>query len=474
MNQLSLSLIATAALAAAAAAQAPQFLLTYSQPEATVSGSGGTALGQLLPNEIHYVNFTIPCSAVSAEKWMPRTCTHVMAGDEDGDGVYFESSLLGRIDGLMTTANWTSPIGGDTQRSVYYSPSQPMGTNVSGAPGLRPGDIGRIVRLGAADGQVQHFITQELLNNALGLPAAYAIDIDACAFQPNYGLFFSVDDDVLAMTMCGPMLIRDGDVLCLPGGTMSYTGDLRVAATMPNSAVVVYNEAQMNVFTANAQVADRFGACLTSVGDVESLEMDLFGPTSTITPCPGVTVPVPNLYYSCETGTGASLLQIAGGGSIVPTPCGLAGTPCASGGPTWGPQMGVRPTSTTTGAASFVNAIANTRVCTHTLEPQQHVVFGPAPPVQVDYNNPFVLSLVLIELVPAFVPPSAPAFPFSPTCFPDLYAPSIIPWLPVGTGFGSFATPAFPPAFTGKVLFQGVGFSTGTFELSTPAVIDVL
>jgi hypothetical protein len=474
MNQLSLSLIATAALAAATTAQAPTFLLTYSQPEMTNSGSGGTVLGQLLPNEIAYVDFTVPCALASAEKWMPRTCTHVMAGDEDGDGVLFENNLLGRIDALVTTANWTSPVGGDTQRSIYYSPSQPMGTTISGGPGLRPGDIGRIVRIGAADGQVQHFITQELLNNALGLPPAYAIDIDAAAFQPNYGLFFSVDADVIAMTMCGPMMIRDGDVLCLPGGTMGYTSDLRVAATTPNSAVVVYSEAQMNVFTANAQVTDRFGACVTTVGDVESLEMDLFGPTLTLTPCPGVTVPVPNLYYSCENGTGASLLQIAGGGSIVPTPCGLAGTPCSSGGPTFGPQMGVRPASTTTGVASFVNALANTRVCTHTLEPQQHVVFSPAPPVQVDYNNPFVLSLILIELVSPVVPASVPAFPFSPTCFPDLYAPSIISWTPVGPGFGSFPTPAFPAAFTGKVLFQGVGFSTGTFELSTPAVIDVL
>ena len=96
-----------------------------------------------------------------------------------------------------------------------------------------------------------------------------------------------------------------------------------------------------------------------------------------------------------------------------------------------------------------------------------------APPVQVDYNNPFVLSLVLIELVPPFVPPSVPAFGFSPTCFPDLYAPSITPHTAVGPGFGSFAMPAFPAAFFGKVLFQGVGFSSGTFEFSTPAVLDV-
>ncbi|MCK5944530.1 MAG: hypothetical protein KAI24_21255, partial [Planctomycetes bacterium] len=318
MNQLSLSIFAAATLAAVGTAQAPTFLLTYSQPEFNNSGSGGTVLGQLRPNEISYLDFTVPCTTVSAEKWMPRTCTHVMAGDEDGDGVYFENNLLGSIDALMSTANWTSPVGGDTQRSIYYSPATPMGTNISGAPGLRAGDVGRIVRIGGGDGQVQHFVTQEQINNALGLPPAYAIDIDAVAFQPNYGLFFSVDADVPGMTVCGPTIIRDGDVLCLPGGSLGYTADLRIAWTTPNSAVRVYTEAQMNVFTANAQVTDRFGACVTTVEDVESLEMDLFGPTTTIVPCPGYTVPVPNLYYSCENGTGASLLQTAGGGSIVP------------------------------------------------------------------------------------------------------------------------------------------------------------
>ena len=475
MNKLSLTLLSTAALSTTAFAQLPAYMTTFSQAENSASGSGGTVLGNLLPNEITVLEFNSACFA-SSEKWLPRTCTHTMAGDENADGNFFNPGILGGIDALLTTATYTSPIGGDTQRSVYYSPEVAMGTNISGAPGLRPGDIGRINRVGFSDGQIEYFITQEQFNNALGLPPAYPINIDAACFQPNFGLFFSVDADVPAMTVCGPTLIRDGDVLCLPGGAMTYTGNLTVATTMPNSAVRVYTENQMNVMTANAMVADRFGGCLTTVGDIESLEMDLAGPTTTITPCPGLTLFIPTLIYSCETGTGASLLETSGGGSIHNTPCGPAGTWCGTGSPTMGPQMGVRPASLTVGAASHINALTSARGCRHVLEPQSPVVTGPAPmgATMIDYYNPFVLSLILVELVPPTVPGSVPALPFSPTCFPDLYTPSITPWMPVGPGYGSFPMLGIPAAFTGKVLFQGVGFSTGTFELSTPAVIDII
>ncbi|HEB53353.1 MAG TPA: hypothetical protein ENI87_08880 [bacterium] len=478
MNHSTLSLLSAVAIGGALFAQNPSFVLTFSQPENTLSGSGGTVLGTLRPNEIDTVSFFGPCTTLSAEKWMPRTCAHTMAGDADGDGIYFQNSIFGSIDALLSTSALAGIVPLDTQRSIYWSPSVAMGTAVSGVPGLRPGDVGRINRVGGSEGQVVHFITQEQVNNALGLPPSYAIDVDAIAFQPNYGVFFSIDVDVPAMTVCGPTLVRDGDVLCLPPASLGYTTDLRIASTTPNSAVVAYSEAQMNAFTANAQVTDRFGVCLTAVGDVEALEIDLFGPTVTVVPCPGVVVLVPNLIFASENGTGGSLLETASGGVIHNNLCGPVGTPCGFG-PTFGPQIGIRPASTTTGAASHVNALAGTRVCTHVLEPQSHVMTSPAPAGanMVAYNNPFVLSLILIQLPPSTslpVPMSIPVPPWSQNCFPDLYAPSIFPWMPVGPGFGTFPTPAIPAGWTGKILFQGVGFASASFELSTPTVIDVL
>jgi hypothetical protein len=478
MTKLTISLLSAAVLSSTAIAQLPGYMTTYSQTEGSVSGSGGTVLGTLRPNEINVLDFNAVCMT-SAEKWLPRTCAHVMAGDEDGNGVYFKNNIFGNIDALMSTANWTTPIGADTQRSIYYSPAVAMGTTISGAPGLRPGDVGRIVRIGAADGQVEYFIRQEQFNQALGLPAWYAIDIDAITFQPNYGVFFSVDADVPAMTVCGPTLVRDGDILCLPPWSLTFNPDMSIATTAVNSAVVVYTEAQMDVMTSNAMVLDRFGVCLTAVGDIEALEMDLMAPPTTIVPCPGMILPVPNLVYSCENGTGASLLETSGLGSIHNTPCGPAGAPCTSLLPTMGPQMGIRPASAAIGAASYVNALCATRACRHVLEPQQHVmpVFPAGAPMganMIDYYNPFVLSLILVQIAPPTVPSSVPAFPFSQQCFPDLYTPLLIGWAPVGPGYGSFPMVGIPAGWMGKVLYQGVGFGAGTFELSTPTVIDVL
>ena len=299
MHPLSSALLSAATLTTAISAQLPSYMTTYSQPEASASGSGGTALSTLRPNEIHTLEFNSACM-LSAEKWLPRTCTQVMAGDEDADGLFFHPNVLDRIDALVSIASWASPTGGDTQRSIYFSPNAAMGTAISGGPGLRPGDVGRIVKIGGAEGQVQYFLRQEQVNQALGLPPSYPINIDAIAFQPNYGVFFSIDTDVLAVTACGPTLIRDGDVLCLPPGFTSYAPNLTIASTAPSSALVAYSEAQMDMMTANALVADRFGACVTTVGDIKSLEIDLAGPSTVVSPCPGISLLVPNLVYSCE------------------------------------------------------------------------------------------------------------------------------------------------------------------------------
>jgi len=99
-----------------------------------------------------------------------------------------------------------------------------------------------------------------------------------------------------------------------------------------------------------------------------------------------------------------------------------------------------------------------------------------APPGanNIDYANPFILDFILIALVPPNVPGSITVAPgFSARCFPDLYVTPINVWTTVGPGWGSFPMPAIPPMWTGKVLFQGVGLATGSFELSTPTVIDV-
>lgn len=470
MNHLTLSIAAAAAFAASASAQSQSLLMTFSQAQQSLSTSGGTVLGNLLPNEIHHVDYFGPCSAVSAEKWMPRTAEHVMAGDENGDGQFYRTNLFGQIDGLLAMPDPLTGLPTSNQRDIFWSPTAPMQLAISALP-FRPGDVGRL----NAGGQVQHFMSQEQFNMSLGLPPGYGIDIDAIAFQPNFGVYFSVDVNVAATTACGPMLVRDGDVLCIPTSQLMFNTDMTIFSVVPNSAVVVYNEATMNAFTAAAQVTDRFGACLTAVGDVESLEIDLAGPVNTIVPCPGWTLTVPNLLYSSENGTGASVLETAGGGAIRNSTCGPMGTSCGFG-PTLGFQVGIQPFSGNIGAPSYVNALADTRTCRFVLEPQQHVMTVPlGAPLgfnNIDYYCPFPIGLSFIQLTSPPVPFSVPAFPFSLNCFPDLYTTSLIPWQPIGPGFGSFPSVAIPPAWSGKVLYQAVGFG-GSWELSTPAVVDV-
>lgn len=463
----SLLSLSTAALLSA---QGGDLLFTTSQPERTLSGSGGTVLHDLHPNEIVGLQ-TFPCPS-RAEKWSPRSCFHTMAGDEDGDGDYWEPGLMGAIDALLITTNAAGTAGTTNQRRVWYSPSVPLGTVVSGGPGLRPGDIGRIVRNAAGDGRVEHFIRREHINLALGLPLTTPIDVDAAAFGPNHGLFLSLDADVMASPCGGPVLLRDGDVFCLPISAITWSGSGTVAGVLPSSAVVVYTEAQMDLFVANAQVTDRFGTCVTQVVDVEALEIDWQNPGTTMVPgCTGTAVFVPNFLFTAETLTGGAVLTTAFGGQIHNNGCMPLGRSCGFG-PTLGNQIGLLPPSTTVGIPSHVTALASTRVFTYTAEakvPQIPVLSA----AQVDFNTPGLMTWVFLTFAPTgvgAVPTSSP-FPFGLLGFPDLHpVPTFMTTIP-----GGFATYTSPPVpWPCKLLFQGVTITAASIlELSTPTLVEV-
>jgi hypothetical protein len=470
------------ALTVLAPAQSREGLISFSQTETTLSGSGGTVLAQLRPNETAVLEWgtTAGCASLSAEKWAPRTCYHTLAGDENGDGVFFAPGLFGSVDALVETVPPGS-TGIQSQRTVFWSVSAAMGVSIALNP-FRPGDVARIVRAGPGDGQVQYFMRQEQFNQALGLPLATPIDVDAIAFSPQFGVFFSLDANVMANTACGPVLVEDGAVVAIPPAALAYTPDLRIAAVAPNSAIVILTEAAIDAMVVNAQVTDRFGACLTNAVDLEALELSFGGAITTWTGCTAaMPVFAPPLVFAVETGTGASLLTTTGGGQIWNGPCSPMGRSCGTG-PTLGLQSGVRPPAAAVGVASHVNAFALAHTNRYVLEPQNHVlpVFpagAPAASTMIDVGSPFPWNLVFAEIVPPTVAPSLPAFPFSQLFFPDVYVPSLFFYLaaPTAGGWSTFPMPAIPPGFTGKVLFQSVGFSAaGTIELSTPTVIDVM
>lgn len=483
MSTASIRLLAPFALCAAVAAQFQEGLITFSAPEQTLSGSGGTVLRALRPNETNVIEWgtTSLCASLSAEKWAPRTAYGTMAGDENADGLLNNPTLFGSVDALVSTMN-AAGSGWQNQRTVFWSVSAPMGNAVSAQP-FRPGDVARIVRTPLfIDGQVEHFMRMEQFNQSLGLPLLTPIDVDAIAFNPQFGVFFSLDADIVCNTACGPMLVQDGAVICVPTTALTYTPDMRIAAVAPNSAIVVLSEPQIDAMTLNAGVTNRFGACLTNAIDLESLEFDLSSPVTPWFGCTaGLAVFSTQLIFSVETGTGASLLTTNGGGQIWNGPCSPMGRPCGSG-PTLGIQSGVRPVSGNIGCVSYVNAFLLEHTNRYVLEPQNHVltVFpagAPAGSTNIDVGSPFPFNFVFVEVVSPIVPASLPAFPFSQMFFPDLYATSLTFYTTTTAvgGFGSFPMPAIPPGFSGKVLFQSVGISTaGTFELSTPAVLDVM
>ena len=168
--------LAAFAIAAATAAQGRNGLIAFSQPEFTLSGSGGTSLQQLRPNETAVLAWgtTAACAGLSAEKWAPRAVYSTMAGDDNADGLINNATLFGSVDALVATVA-PNPIGWQNQRSVFWSVSAPMGNAVSASP-FRPGDVARIVRdAGGMDGQVEYFMTREQFNTAL----AFAVRLPA-------------------------------------------------------------------------------------------------------------------------------------------------------------------------------------------------------------------------------------------------------------------------------------------------------
>ncbi|MBX3462147.1 MAG: hypothetical protein KF830_03175 [Planctomycetes bacterium] len=471
-------------LCAAAAAQGgPDFLLTYSQPEITLSGSAGTVLRFLHPNEIaHLERSAGPCSSLSAEKWAPRTCFHTMAGDEDGDAQWWEPGLFGSIDALMEGPPLSPVLGGSSARTVFYSPSVAMGTVLSGAPGLRPGDVGRIVRDASLnEGQVEYFMRQEQFNLAMGLPPATPIDVDAIAFAPGLGVYYSLDQDTPIFSACGPAFAQDGAILCIPDWAITYNPNWTVAAVMPNSAVIVYSEAQVDAMVVNAQITDRFGNCITSAIDLESLEIDWNGTMSAFVGCAGIAVQVPDLLFSTETMTGAGLCTTALGGQIYTGSCVPSARSCGFG-PTLGAQMGVQPTSSSLGAPSYVNALTITRSVRYSMEPQQHVVNVPAGGLpfgsqMVDISSPFPINFVFWTPATSVAGTATASFTMPlalPLCFPDFYPwPNYHTFAITAGGFASWPMLPIPAGFVGNVLFQSVALTTfNTWELSTPITIE--
>ncbi|GAB4137802.1 MAG: hypothetical protein Fur0037_03130 [Planctomycetota bacterium] len=450
---------------------AQDYLFTTTLPEETASGSGGTFLRHIHPNEIAHLS-ALPCPN-SAEKWAPRTMFHTQAGDEDGDDSYWEPSLFSKIDALVAT--WANnPLGLSNQRTVYYSVAAPMGTMVSGPPGLRPGDVARIARIGTSDGMVDYFFRAEDVQASLGLPPTpLIVDVDACASDQNLGVFFSIESDqVCPLCTSGTTLVRDGDVLFVPSGAISWTTAGTVGSVAPGSAVVLHSEAQMDAFVTNAGIANHLGVCVQQIVDVDALDIDWSGAMAGAVPTCFGAAPFPHLVFAGESLTGGALLDTQSGGRIHPGVCAPYGTNCGVG-VTTGLQIGLRPPTVAQGISSSVNGLASPRVFRFVSEAEvPQIAVNTA--ASIDFASPSALTWVFLAFAPsgpAMVPSSLP-FPPAIFCYPDYYAPPFfMGWINTGTGFGTYTSPPIP--FPVDLIWMGVGIVNGNIEISTPSMVEV-
>ncbi|MEC7584910.1 MAG: hypothetical protein VYE77_11380 [Planctomycetota bacterium] len=455
-------------LSSLALAQA-DLLFTTTMPQLTIDGTG--ALRRVHPNEIVRLLPTIPHRS---EKWATRATLHANAGDENGDGDYWNPSIGGKIDALLSPT-WG---GGPTNpRDTFFSPSVAIGPAVSGAPGLRPGDVGRFRKLSGLDGQVEYFITAEQIQLSLGIGAAPAfVNVDAIAYEPNIGVMFSLEDDTFASLTSGPPLIQDGDVVLIPPGALTLSSSGTIAAVHPASAVIAYSEAQMDALVANATVSNRLGTCVTTIIDTDALEIDLGLPIAFTVPSMFGTLPVPQVLFAGQSLTGGAILDSQFGGQMAAHAAGPLGMHCFIG-PTTGRQLGLLPHHF--GILSSVNALMTAQVCTFVTEtPTPQVPVGSAPKIEW-HSPPGMFQMMLMSFVPSgpgAVPVSA-ASPWSGNCYPDYYlgggGPHVLSsWFATGTN-GTYTAPPIP--FPGDLRFQVLTFtgSGSGIELSTPTIIEV-
>lgn len=483
----------TSALTAQAANNA--LLFTTHAPELTRSGSNGTSLRNLQPRTVGVVT-PRPGLNYSAETFIPSLALQTMAGDVDANGSVFDTGLTGPIDALLVmTYDWNSEQGARPRQSpvtaadTYFSPSVDVGTNVSGAPGLRRGDCGRFVRTAAGNGQVSRFISAEQLIAAFGMHdpvtlqqlQANDIDLDAITVSVDRHIFVSFDAlHGVRVELNGNlvnMLADDGAVLCIPGPAWLPNARGEVANVMPNRGVVVFSEAQANVLAVNAMLTDNGGACVPVMIDTESLAIDPNGGNFT-TQWGNQQLTWPNLLLNGELMTGAGVITTRNGGMIAQVNGAPLARACGAG-PTTGAQMGLD----TAQAVSRLNALESLG-----KEPCWFVLGSPTPnglggAVEVHIGTNLSAAMVWLGFGLGALPvsPSISAAPFAPgnLCFPEAY-PTVFgnPFLAIplaaGAGNAQFGTVTFPvsPVVPVGILFQAATVAAGSLHLSTPLTLN--
>jgi hypothetical protein len=481
-----------ATLAVSAQHKPASLLFTPKKVETTRSGSNGTILATMTERAIGTVTPGGAECRYSAEKFAPAVAQQTLLGDEDADGDVHTDRLMEGIQALLV-----KPYGWDRRnrrpvartrgidlRDVYITPIKAPGTNVSGAPGLRPCDSGAIV----ANGQIEHFITGEQIIDAFGMVDAQRrkltpdqLRLDAITVDRDLRIYLSFEDDHILSLQCGAgnviYTVKDGAIVVIPAAAWTLDARGNVGAVAPHRGMIALTEAQVDLMVTNAKMTDVGNNCLSAAVDVDGLSLDPRGGTFPVSFC-NQAFQLPNLLFSAESMTGAGVASTRNGGEIANVNgCALAGS-CGVG-PSTGHQMGLAAT-TSVGSLDglvtldeepcrFVIGTPNAK-CLNTANCEWHIGTNLNVPAVWLYagNGGLPISLGL-DFASTFAMPT--------DCFPDIFpqaftfGPIVVPMAADGWGgrtgvLGPFALPA--AIAPNGLLAQAVVNVNGRWQLSTP------
>ncbi len=401
MRRLHAVLCSSLAFAAAAPVGHAQYELSFTTlgVENTLSGSSGSSLGTITPEDIAIVG---PQTGVySAETLLDHLNLNTLAGDGDGDAFYYEAPLAGRIDALEVcgaSADFTA-------RDVFFSTKLPLPCASGGV--IEPGDVSGI-RIGAG---ANPMIDDLQIRTALGIsPNILSFDVDAVARDPSGALFLSFEQDV--PILWGTQMLFDGGIAVIPASALTWA-DCMVTAVLPDAGFIAANENLINTMVVNASVADNVGNFIQVVFDVDGLELDPNGGTFT-----SGSGTFPNLIFSGEYLTGGGILSTAAGGSIAT----INGIPMATAfgwGATDGTQVGLAP-----GGVGSLDGLALTQpTCRFVMDSSTPFIPTPGPlNLAAGGADPGELVYVYARIYGVDVPGGfQPSVPAANPCFPEWY-----------------------------------------------------
>lgn len=428
---------------------------TVKRIESTLSGSSGSTLGTITPEDVAVVS---PWTGVySAETFANHLNFNTFTGDGDGDAFYHSSPMADAIDAL----DICSPgVFTHTLRDLFFSTKKPV--PCAGGGLIEPGDVSAV----AMNAVSNVFIDDLQIRDALGItPNTPFFDIDAITRDNTGSIYLSFEADV--PILLGTVMLRDGGVAYIPASAITYSG-CNVIAVVPLSGNVAFTENEANLMTVNASVADNGGNFIQVIFDLDGLEVDPNGGTFTAS---GGTFP--NLIFSGEYYTGGGILSTAGGGSIAV----INGIPMATafpGGPTDGSQVGLAPT----GFVSSLDGLALAApTCRFILDTQFPYMPGPgffnftaggADPFQPVYYYARIFSVNAAGGFQNSVPLLNP-------CFPEWFLNNtyLFPLPSDALGIVNFTSPYGGGVPAGNtVLLQGVTLKAIGWSLSVPITIQ--